>query len=60
MGTTSGAGVSREELGIIPRVISELHQLMKANEKTHVFVLSISFLEIYKSNTAYTRKMHAR
>ncbi len=57
MGTSSGAGVPREDLGIIPRVITELHDLMKANEKTHVFVLSLSFLEIYKSAT--TKKARA-
>jgi len=49
MGTASTAGVPKQDLGIIPRVIHELHELMKANEKTHVFSLTLSFLEIYKS-----------
>ena len=47
MGSASSAGVPKEDLGIIPRVIYQLFDSMKANEKTHTYLLNISFLEIY-------------
>lgn len=47
MGTSSSAGQSREDHGIIPRVLYQLFEMMKANEKTHTYMLNIQFIEIY-------------
>lgn len=49
MGTASSSGMQQEQFGIIPRVINELFELIKKRERTHTYVLSLSFLEIYKS-----------
>lgn len=49
MGTASSSGMQAEQYGIIPRVINELFELIKKRENTHTYVLSLSFLEIYKS-----------
>jgi len=47
MGTSSCQGLPKEDLGIIPRVIFQLFELMKSKEKTHIYMLNLSFLEIY-------------
>jgi len=47
MGTSSSAHLSPEEYGIIPRVIHELFDLMKSRESSHIFLVNVSFLEIY-------------
>ena len=54
MGTSSSAGQSREDHGIIPRVLYQLFEMMKANEKTHTYMLNIQFIEIYNGHNTHT------
>lgn len=56
MGTSSSAGQSKEDHGIIPRVLYQLFELMKANEKTHTYMLNIQFIEIYNGKAQQHRK----
>lgn len=50
MGTSSSAGKSSEELGIVPRVVHELFDLMKSRDETHTYVLHTQFIEVYQDD----------
>ena len=47
MGTTQLAGLSEDEIGIVPRVINFLFDEVEKRKSKAEFVVKCSFLEIY-------------
>lgn len=50
MGTSNLSLNDAEEMGILPRVIREIFNVRRANEKSVEMILKISYFEIYNDN----------
>jgi hypothetical protein len=50
MGTASSVGLSREHVGIVPRVVADIFKKVEAKADTHDFEVKVVFLEIHNQS----------